>query len=47
MDYAGHPSEGIKEWVVDVPLKAGLMASCKTNNYLLNALAAMESQVYR
>lgn len=44
-DYFGHPSEGIKEWVVGVPQKKGLLASCKTNNYLLNALTAMESQV--
>eukprot|EP00752_Nemacystus_decipiens_P006483 g5837.t1 len=43
-DFHGHPSEGIDEWVVKVPMKAGLMASCKTNNYLLNALTAMESQ---
>lgn len=46
-DFSGHPAEGIKEWVVGVPLKTGLMASCKTNNYLLNALTAMESQVPR
>lgn len=45
MDYPGHPTEGIDEWVVGVPLKTSLMASCKTNNYLLNALAAMESEV--
>ena len=44
-DFPGHPSEGIDEWVVKVPMKTGLMASCKTNNYLLNALTAMESQV--
>ena len=44
-DSPGHPSEGIEEWVVKVPMKTGLMASCKTNNYLLNALTAMESQV--
>lgn len=44
-DFPGHPSEGIEEWVVKVPMKTGLMASCKTNNYLLNALTAMESQV--
>ncbi|CAM9870976.1 unnamed protein product [Ectocarpus sp. 12 AP-2014] len=43
-DFPGHPSEGIEEWVVNVPMKTGLMASCKTNNYLLNALTAMESQ---
>ncbi|CAM9472246.1 unnamed protein product [Pylaiella littoralis] len=43
-DFPGHPSEGIDEWVVKVPMKTGLMASCKTNNYLLNALTAMESQ---
>lgn len=45
MDYHGHPTKGIDEWVVGVPLKTGLLASCKTNNYLLNALTAMESQV--
>lgn len=45
IDYNGHPTEGIHEWVVEVPQKTGLMASCKTNNYLLNALTAMESQV--
>lgn len=44
-DFPGHPSEGIDEWVVKIPMKTGLMASCKTNNYLLNALTAMESQV--
>lgn len=44
-DFPGHPAQGIEEWVVGVPLKTGLMASCKTNNYLLNALTAMESQV--
>ncbi|CAN0031866.1 unnamed protein product [Ectocarpus sp. 8 AP-2014] len=43
-DFPGHPLEGIEEWVVKVPMKTGLMASCKTNNYLLNALTAMESQ---
>lgn len=45
MDDPGHTTEGINEWVVGVPKKTGLMASCKTNNYLLNALTAMESQV--
>lgn len=45
IDFPGHPSEGVHEWVVKVPMKTGLMASCKTNNYLLNALTAMESQV--
>ena len=45
MDFPGHPTEGIDEWVVGVPLKTSLMASCKTNNYLLNALTAMESEV--
>lgn len=44
-DFPGFPTEGIEEWVVKVPMKTGLMASCKTNNYLLNALTAMESQV--
>eukprot|EP00903_Cladosiphon_okamuranus_P008756 g8388.t1 len=43
-DYPGHPEEGIEEWVVKVPMKNASMASCKTNNYLLNALTAMESQ---
>lgn len=45
MDFPGYPTEGIDEWVVGVPLKTSLMASCKTNNYLLNALTAMESEV--
>lgn len=45
MDDPGHPAEGVKEWVVGVPKKTGFMASCKTNNYLPNALTAMESQV--
>eukprot|EP00904_Undaria_pinnatifida_P001438 jgi/Undpi1/11295/HiC_scaffold_30.g13593.m1 len=43
-DFHGHPTEGMDEWVVGVPLKTTLMASCKTNNYLLNALTAMESE---
>lgn len=45
MNFEGHRSESVQEWVVGVPKKTGLMASCKTNNYLLNVLTAMESQV--
>jgi len=38
------PVEGISESIVSVPLKPPSLATTKTTNYLLNALAAMEGQ---
>jgi branched-subunit amino acid aminotransferase/4-amino-4-deoxychorismate lyase len=41
---AGAPksSTGVREQTVDVPLKSVMLATTKTTNYLVNALAAME-----
>jgi len=36
--------KGIKEYVVNVPLKPDLLATLKSNNYMLNALTAMASK---
>lgn len=36
--------KGVHEHVVGVPLKPPLLATIKSNNYLLNALTAMESE---
>lgn len=44
-DFHGHPTKGINENTVGVPMKPPLLASCKSNNYLLNALTTMEAQV--
>jgi len=38
------PNEGIAETVVSVPLKPTLLATIKSNNYMLNALSAMEAE---
>jgi len=35
---------GVKEYTVNVPLKPPFLATMKTTNYLLNALAAMQSE---
>lgn len=40
---AGAGFEGIKEVSVSVPVKCEFLATSKTNNYLVNALAAMEA----
>ncbi|KAJ1478138.1 aminotransferase [Baffinella frigidus] len=36
--------DGVREFCVDVPLKPALLANLKSTNYLLNALAAMQSE---
>ncbi|KAH9257328.1 hypothetical protein BASA81_004485 [Batrachochytrium salamandrivorans] len=40
---SGGESGGIKEVSVSVPVKCAFLATSKTNNYLVNALAAMEA----
>jgi len=35
---------GVVEYTVSTPLKPSLLATIKSNNYLLNALTAMESE---
>jgi 4-amino-4-deoxychorismate lyase len=42
--YAPKSSSGISEAQVTVPMKPPLLANIKSNNYLLNALTAMEAQ---
>mmetsp|Transcript_38878 Transcript_38878/g.51233 ORF Transcript_38878/g.51233 Transcript_38878/m.51233 type:complete len:334 (+) Transcript_38878:93-1094(+) len=37
-------SGGTEEWVVSVPAKPSLLATMKSNNYMINALTAMESE---
>jgi 4-amino-4-deoxychorismate lyase len=41
---ADHPPAGFSAAIVDVPLKTPLLATMKTNNYLINALVAMEAE---
>lgn len=43
---SGDALEGISEYTVrDVPMKPKLLANAKSNNYMLNVLTAMSSQV--
>ena len=42
--YAPDKGKGLSEAVVSVPMKPPLLANIKSNNYLLNALTAMEAQ---
>lgn len=43
-DFSMKELSGVKEAITSVPLKPALLATIKSNNYMLNALSAMEAQ---
>ena len=40
----GGSAVGVSEAFVDIPVKSKLLATAKTNNYLVNAMAAMQAE---